>query len=329
MSLPLIPAGASTVATQMDLTMMAVLGVTIFFSTIIAASIVFLGIKYHYRRSADRRNPPNFHLGLEIAWTAIPLVVVIGLFLAGAHLFIRIRQSPSDAVEMYVIGRQWMWKLQHPEGRREINELHIPVGYPVKLIMTSEDVIHSFFVPAFRVKQDVLPGRYTTLWFEATRPGTYHLFCAEYCGTSHAQMIGRIVAQTPADYGRWLNGGGQRTSEAGGSRAAALPETDMAKAGAALFKTYRCDDCHKEDDDSRAPALRGLFNKSVALEGNRTAIADETYLRESIVTPNARVVKGYQPNMPTFQGQLDEDQILQLVAYIKSLKEKEASPTAP
>jgi cytochrome c oxidase subunit II len=314
---PIIPTQAGTLSSNVDLTMAAVLGVTIFFSTLIAALIFCFAIRYHYKRPADRSNPPHFHLGLEITWTAIPLMIVLGLFLAGSRLFVQIRHAPADAVEMYVVGKQWMWKLQHPEGRREINELHIPVGYPIKLIMTSEDVIHSFFVPAFRVKQDVLPGRYTTMWFEATKAGEFHLFCAEYCGTSHAAMRGRIIAMPVAEYGQWLSG----AMKAAGQGIAATQvgsDQNMVQAGSALFKTYRCDSCHKEDGSGSAPNLRGLFGKSVHLEGGQTTTANESYLRESILTPNARVVKGFQPNMPTFRGQITEDEILQLIAYIKS-----------
>jgi cytochrome c oxidase subunit 2 len=205
-----------------------------------------------------------------------------------------------------------MWKIQHPEGQREINELHVPVGKPVKLLMTSEDVIHSFFIPAFRVKHDVLPGRYTTLWFEATRPGEYHLFCAEYCGTQHSRMIGRVVAQEPAEYEKWLSG---------------VPSGEsMEMAGERLFQQYFCNTCHRPEGGARipqrGPVLDGLFGAKVQLQSGQSVVADEAYLRESILTPAAKVVAGYRPVMPTFQGQISEEGVLQLIAYIKSLQKQ-------
>jgi cytochrome c oxidase subunit 2 len=238
------------------------------------------------------------------------------------------RSAPANAIEMYVVAKQWMWKMQHNEGPREINELHIPVGYPVKLLMTSQDVIHSFFVPEFRVKQDVLPGRYTDLWFQATRPGEYHLFCSQYCGTSHSAMIGKIIAMTPADYGRWLGGGTAAAAAPSPAPAvSAQPKATgeklnptMIAAGAALFKDFKCGDCHKSDRSGQAPPLQGLYGSKVALEGGQTVIADEGYIRESILEPNAKIVKGYKPVMPAFKGQLEEEELLQLITYIKSLK---------
>jgi cytochrome c oxidase subunit 2 len=204
------------------------------------------------------------------------------------------------------MGKQWMWKAQHPLGKSEINMLHVPVNQPVKLIMTSQDVIHSFYIPAFRVKKDVLPGRYTELWFEATKTGEYHLFCAEYCGTEHSQMIGSVVVMEQLEYERWLSG-----NVAGES---------MAAAGQRLFEQRGCASCHAGTSDARGPALAGLFGKEVQLEDGRTVTADESYLRESILNPQAKVVAGYSPVMPTFEGQISEEGLLQLVAYIKSLE---------
>jgi cytochrome c oxidase subunit 2 len=232
-----------------------------------------------------------------------------------------------------VVGKQWMWKVQHPEGKQEINELHIPVGYPVKLLMTSQDVIHSFSVPAFRIKQDVLPGRYTTEWFQATQPGEYHLFCTQYCGTSHSAMVGRIVAMTPMDYQRWLGGGTAAAAPAatavatavaptGGAAAAKALNPAMVAAGEKLFKEFGCISCHKSDHTGQGPALEGLFGKTVQLEGGKSAPADETYIRESILQPNAKIVKGYKPIMPTFEGQLEPEELNQLITYIESMKVK-------
>jgi cytochrome c oxidase subunit 2 len=205
-----------------------------------------------------------------------------------------------------VVGKQWMWKLQHPTGQRELNELHVPVNRPVRLTMTSEDVIHSFYVPAFRIKADVVPGKYTSTWFEATKTGEYHLFCAEYCGTSHAVMGGRIVVMEPAEYERWLTGGASAES---------LPA-----AGEALFARLACNTCHKSDGSGRGPSLVGKFGKTEKLASGETVAVDESYVRESILNPQAKITTGYPPIMPTFKGLVTEDQLLQLIAYIKSLK---------
>jgi cytochrome c oxidase subunit 2 len=205
---------------------------------------------------------------------------------------------------VYVVAKQWMWKLEHAEGQREINELHVPVGRDVKLIMTSQDVIHSFFIPAFRIKQDVLPGRYTVTWFRATKPGTYHLFCAEYCGTQHSGMVGDIVVQEPAQYETWMNGGSTGPLSATGEK---------------IFAELGCSTCHRSDMQGRGPNLRGVFGKPVQLEDGRTVTADENYLRECILEPGAKRVKGFQPIMPTFQGLVTEEQVNALVAYIKSI----------
>jgi cytochrome c oxidase subunit 2 len=202
-----------------------------------------------------------------------------------------------------------MWKAQHPEGQSEINELHVPLGQPVKLTMTSEDVIHDFFLPAFRVKQDVLPGRYTTLWFEATKAGEYPLYCAEYCGTQHSGMIGRIVVLEPAEFQKWLSGGATGMS--------------MADLGESLFQRFGCHICHRAGGTAQGPSLTGLFGKAVRLEGGVTVTVDEDYIRESIIDPRAKIVAGYQPIMPTFKGLISEEGLLQLIAYIKSLSAAE------
>jgi cytochrome c oxidase subunit 2 len=207
-------------------------------------------------------------------------------------------------MEIAVVGRQWMWKIQHPSGRREINELHVPVGAPVKLRIASQDVIHSFYIPAFRVKMDAVPGRYTQLWFEATKPGEYHLFCAEYCGTEHSRMIGKVVVMEPDQFQNWLGG---------------VTEETPVEAGERLFAEFNCANCHTGGTRQRGPHLGGLFGKPVRLADGRTVTFDETYIRESIINPNAKIVAGYAPVMPTYRGQLSEEQLLQLVAYIRSL----------
>jgi len=219
-------------------------------------------------------------------------------------VFFQERTPPRDATEVYVVAKQWMWKLEHAEGQREINELHVPVGRDVKMIMTSQDAIHSFYVPAFRIKQDVLPGRYTVAWFRATKPGTYHLFCAEYCGTQHSGMIGSVVVMEPAQYEVWMSGGSTGPLSASGEK---------------VFAELGCATCHRPDGQGRGPNLQGLFGKTVQLEDGRTVTADENYIRESILDPGAKVLKGFKPVMPTFQGIVSEEQLNALVAYVKSL----------
>ena len=232
------------------------------------------------------------------------------IFFWGAVVYFKGRTPPRDSTEVYVVAKQWMWKLEHAEGQREINELHVPVGRDVKLIMTSQDVIHSFFVPAFRMKQDVLPGRYTVAWFRATKPGTYHLFCAEYCGTQHSGMIGSIVVLEPAQYEAWMSGGSTGPLSATGEK---------------IFAELGCVTCHRSDTQGRGPNLQGVFGKPVLLEDGRTVTADENYVRESILDPGAKVVNGFKPVMPTFQGLVSEEQLNALVAYVKSLS-KPGSP---
>jgi cytochrome c oxidase subunit 2 len=243
---------------------------------------------------------------LEITWTVVPFVILLVMFGWGTRVFFATQRVPPDAVEYFVTGKQWMWKFQHPEGRREINNLHVPVGQKIKLTMTSEDVVHSVFVPAFRIKKDVLPGRYTTLWFEATTPGTYQLFCNEYCGVEHSLMSGSVVVMEARDYQAWLSEGGDSGAPA-------------PSAGAAVFAAQTCDRCHLEDSEARAPRLNGLFGRERAFVDGTTAEADDNYLRESILNPRERVVDGYNPIMPTYQGRVTEQELFELIAYIKAL----------
>jgi len=309
-NLPIFPEQASTVASQVDSLYFFLLAMAAFFSVLIAGLLLIFAIRY--RRRSDTERPPVIHgsLVLELTWTLIPFGLTMILFVWGARVYVTLARPPDDALQVYVVGKQWMWKLQHLEGRREINELHVPVGRSVKLTMTSEDVIHSFFVPAFRVKQDVLPGRYTTLWFQATKPGAYHLFCAEYCGTQHSGMIGQIVVMEPAAYQAWLSG-----EPAGGS---------LASKGAALFEQLGCATCHAGDPGARGPQLTGLFGKPVQLRNGATVTADEGYIRESVLDPQAKVVAGFEPIMPTFKGLVSEEGLVDLIAYIKSLGADEA-----
>lgn len=310
---PLLPESSSTVSGSVDALFFYLVGVTIFFTILIAGMVIFFAIKYRRRTPFEIPRPIAGSLKLETLWTVIPFVIAMSMFVWGADVYFKQYRMPRDTMDIYVIGKQWMWKLQHPTGQREINELHVPVGRKVKLIMASEDVIHSFFIPEFRIKADVLPGKYTTLWFEATKPGTYHLFCAEYCGTNHSGMIGSIIVMEPADFDNWLSGGaGQQSPVAAGQN---------------LFQnTLGCASCHGENGQGgRGPALTNLLGSSVPIQGGGTVTADENYVRESILNPTAKVVAGYQPIMPTFQGQVSEEQLLQLIAYIKSLSPQKSS----
>ncbi|MBI2963309.1 MAG: cytochrome c oxidase subunit II [Deltaproteobacteria bacterium] len=321
-----LPEQASSVAGPVDLFFFFMVAVSVFFSALIAVLLVFFAIRYHQSGAATAPaagvvvgpEPEHAHaqgaMLLEIVWTVIPLGLVLVMFAWSTSLYFTLVRPPADAVAMYAVGKQWMWKFQHPEGQREINELHVPLGQAVKLTMSSEDVIHSFFVPAFRVKQDVVPGRYTQVWFRPTRVGRYHLFCAEYCGTQHSGMIGWVEVMKPEDYQAWLSGA------AGGA-----PRQTLAQAGEQLFTERACVTCHPESGEGRGPSLGGLPGAAVTLEGGGTVVADDGYLRESILNPAAKIVAGFQPLMPTFQGQLSEEQLVQLLAYIKSLGVKPAA----
>ena len=303
---PLFPESASTMAVRVDALYFFLLAVAGFFSLLIAGLIIVYAVKY--RRRAPNSVGAMIHGGarLEIAWIVIPSLITVVIFVWGASIFFAMSQPPDETLNVYVVGKQWMWKFQHLDGQREINELHVPVGRAVKLIMTSEDVVHDVFVPAFRVKADVLPGRYTHIWFQATKPGRYHLFCAEYCGTRHSGMIGQVVVMQPTEYQTWLSGG--------------APEGSLASGGEKLFADLTCNSCHRPDAQGRGPVLVGLFGKTVTIQSGEQVTVDEAYIRESILQPSAKVVAGYQPIMPTFQGIVTEEQLLQLVEYVKSLK---------
>ena len=306
--LPLFPQSASTVSPQVDALFFAWSAVSVFFSLLIAGLIVYFMAKYRRRAPDEVGLPERAPFWLEIAWSAIPLGIMLVMFAWGTRVFVNIYRPPADAIQYYSIGKQWMWKFQHPTGQREINTLHVPVGQPIQVLLQSEDVIHSFFVPAFRVKQDAVPGRSTSVWFQATRPGVYHMFCTEYCGGEHSKMIGSIVAMEPRQYEEWLAGG-----PAGRS---------VVASGADLFQQLACHTCHRTGTAgmaARAPRLEGLFGHPVRLQDGRTLVADENYLRESILNPMAKVVAGWQPIMPTYQGQITEEQLTQLISYVRSL----------
>ncbi len=301
---PLWPARASTTAGNVDALYVFLVTISAFMTAAIFTMIFVFAVRYRRQRNVQAEQIEG-SVPLEITWSVIPLFIFLFIFAWGAFIYFQERTMPRGATTVYVVAKQWMWKLQHEEGQREINELHVPVGRDVKLIMTSQDVIHSFYVPAFRIKQDVLPGRYTTMWFRATKAGTYHLFCAEYCGTQHSGMIGQIVVMEPAQYQAWLSGG---------------PATgSLAQNGQAIFQQLGCSTCHRFDTQGRGPNLVGLFGKPVQLEDGRIVTADESYVRESILSPSAKVVSGFKPIMPVFQGLVSEEQLNALVEYVKSL----------
>ena len=312
--LPLAPEQASNFAPSVDALMVYITVICLFFGVAITAAVVYFFFKYRRTHPEQVGVPIHGDMRLETAWMVVPLVLAMAMFGWGAVVYVDFRNTPKETLDIYVIGKQWMWKLQQPNGMREINELHVPVGRNVRLIMASEDVIHDFFVPAFRVKMDVVPGHYNTMWFRPTKAGRYHFFCAQYCGTNHAVMGGWVTVMEPSDYAAWLSGS---------SGADANPVV----AGEKLFAEKACITCHFSNGTGRAPSLNGVFGGQVGLADGPTVTADDSYIRESILVPNAKIVRGYQPVMPTFQGQLTEEQIMALTAYIKSLQSQPVPAT--
>jgi cytochrome c oxidase subunit 2 len=307
-TVPFAPEQASTFAPHVDALYAYLVLITIFFSVLITALLLFFAVKYRRRSHDELPRPIAGSMVLELSWTIIPLMIAMTIFVWGASTYFKTYRAPQQAMEIYVVAKQWMWKFQHQTGQREINELHVPVGARVKLTMTTEDVIHSFYVPAFRIKQDVVPGRYQQIWFEAIKPGKYYLFCAEYCGTNHSGMGGYVYVMEPTAYQQWLAGGT-------GSESASAQ-------GAKLFQERGCVSCHQVaagGQQGRGPTLFGLYGGKQSIQNDGEVVVDEAYIRESILNPQAKVVTGFQPIMPTFQGQLNEEQILQLIAYIRSL----------
>ena len=290
-------------ARNVDALYIFLLIVSALITLLIFTAVIYFAARYRRREGVPAEQIEG-SIPLELTWSIIPFLVFMVIFIWGGSVYFKGRTPPRDSTEVYVVAKQWMWKLEHAEGQREINELHVPVDRDVKLIMTSQDVIHSFFVPAFRMKQDVLPGRYTMAWFHATKPGVYHLFCSQYCGTQHSGMIGDIVVMAPAEYEAWMNGGTTGPLSATGEK---------------LFSELGCVTCHRMDSQGRGPNLEGMFGKPVELADGRTVMADENYVRQCILSPGDKRVKGFQPIMPTFQGLVSEDQVNALVAYVKSL----------
>lgn len=295
---------ASTVSTQYDALYGYIAAITIFFAALVSILIFYFAIKYRRRDPLEIPRPNAGSLKLETMWTVIPFMIAMTIFAWGASMYFTFYRQPKDPIEVFVVGKQWMWKFQHSEGQREINELHVPVGSKVRLTLTTEDVIHSFAVPAFRIRSDVVPGKYTYAWFEATKAGRYKLFCTEYCGTNHSGMNGYVEVMDPTEYQAWLSGGGSESAASQGEK---------------LFQSVGCATCHRMDVQGRGPNLSGVFGKPQQMADGSTVTADESYIRESILNPRARTVAGFQQIMPTYQGQLSEEQLLQLIAYIRSL----------
>jgi len=303
--LPFWPQRASAYAGQVDFLFTCLLVITVLTVGLVFFLLFFFANKYRHGSNAVRHEPTRKTWRWEVSWTAATLVVFVGLAVWGASLYVHLYNPPEDALQIFVVGKQWMWKAQHPGGQREINALHVPVNQDVRLVMASQDVIHSFYIPALRIKQDVVPGRYETMWFRADRVGRYHLFCAEYCGTDHAKMGGWITVMNPRDFADWLQAqGGQET---------------LAAQGQQLFHRYGCSGCHEPGGTVRAPNLNGVFGSPVPLSDGSVVIADERYVRDSILNPKEQVAAGYAPVMPTFKGQVSEDDLAKLVAYIESI----------
>ena len=309
---PLFPEQASTFAWQVDLLYVYLIVVSLAFTIPIIVAVFFFGLKYREKTKYAAGAEIHGSMVLETAWSIVPFVVSMTIFLGGAIVFFNQYTPPDDAMEIYVVGKQWMWKAQHETGQREINELHIPVGRNVKLTMTTEDVIHDFYVPAFRTKADIVPGRYSYIWFNATKPGKYRLLCAEYCGLNHSGMGGWVYVMEQRDFDNWLSGNvsGQTPVEEG---------RDL------FANKLGCASCHAGGPAQRGAKLENVYNTDVKLVGGATVKADEQYIRNSILNPASQVVEGFQPIMPTFKGQVTEEQLNSLVAYIKSLSPNAAA----
>jgi len=302
---PLFPPEASQLAAQSDALFFFLVLISLVGLTVVVLLIVGFSILYHRKRHPKAVQIEGSTL-LETTWTIIPLGLFLVVFVWGALIYFRVYTPPENAMNIYVVGKQWMWKAEHPGGQHEIDALHIPAGVPIQLTLISQDVFHSFSIPAFRVKREVIPGRYTSVWFQPTQVGTYHLFCSQYCGTDHSQMIGSIYVMKPEDYRAWL-----QTSSSGRS---------LAQDGERLFASLSCNACHNTRPDARGPNLVGVYGSQLTLANGETVTADEAYLRQAILDPAQHVTQGYAPIMPTYQGQVSEDGVIALVEYIRNLK---------
>ena len=283
-----------------------IVGVTAFFAILVCVLVVYFAVRYRTDDPLKVGSPITGSIPLELAWSVIPFLISVVIFAWAAQVFFDLSRPPDQTLEIYATGKRWMWKFQHLDGKAEINELHVPLGRPVKVTFTSEDVLHSLFFPSFRVKADAIPGRYSTVWFNATKTGEWHIFCAEYCGTRHSGMIGTVTVMEPAAYQAWLSGAG-----GGGT---------LASRGERLFSELACNTCHLGDGSGRGPSLFNKFGTQEQLANGSVVTVDESYVRESILTPQMKVVAGYQPVMPTFQGLLNEESVMALIEYVKSLQ---------
>ena len=309
---PIFPEQASTFAPEVDGIYTYLVGVSTLITLLITGALFYFAFKYRRRSEHDRPRPTAGSLRLEIAWTVFPLIVFLSFFYLGARVYMNMYRPPDDAMEVYVVGRQWMWYTQHLGGQRQNQGLTVPLGRPVKLTMISQDVIHDFAIPAFRIRQDVLPGRYSTMWFKATKAGKFHLFCAEYCGTNHSRMVGWVTVLPPSEFQEWL----------------ASPQVDgsAANEGRKLFLKLQCLTCHSNDAQARGPNLENLYKTEVPLQDGGRVTATEEYIRESILKPKAKVVAGFQPIMPSYQGQVTEIELLQVFDFLKTLKTGQTPP---
>jgi len=301
----LFPREASTIAPWMDALYFFLLGMTVTGVALVLAIVITFSLRYRKSVHPVATQIEGSTL-LEATWTIIPLGIFLVTFVWGALLYFRIYNPPTNAMNIYIVGKQWMWKAEHPGGQHEINALHVPTGQPIQLTMISQDVFHSFSIPDFRIKREVIPGRYSTVWFEATTPGTYHIFCTQYCGTNHSVMIGEVTVLSPDDYKKWTEG-----STSGMS---------LAQNGERLFASMGCNACHSGTAAARGPNLAGVYGSKLQLTSGQTVQVNEAYLRDAILNPSQHVTAGYSPIMPTYQGQISEDGLIDLVEYLKGLK---------
>jgi cytochrome c oxidase subunit 2 len=310
MNYPMSPPRASNFAGEVDFVFYGLCVLTLVFTVLVGALVLFFAVRYRQGTKVDRSRPVHEHLPLEISWSIIPLLLGLVMFFLGARLFVKMRTPPKNATEIFIIGKQWMWHAQHSNGVRENNTLHVPVGVPVKLTMISQDVIHAFYVPAFRIQYHVVPGRYTMQWFTATQPGEYHLFCGMMCGTQHSEMVGTVVAMEQKDYSQWLANGGNN-----------VVALSMEQRGAKSFSVRGCNNCHSGADTEHGPTLYGIAGRPRRMQDGSTVTADDSYLRESILNPYNRLTAGYTQTMPVYgeNNSISEDEVLDLIAYIRNI----------
>ncbi|MGD9653414.1 MAG: cytochrome c oxidase subunit II [Candidatus Dadabacteria bacterium] len=309
-----IPEVASNLAGKVDGVLLTITLLSLFFFVLITVILVVFAVKYRRKRDDEETPYITGSEPLEIIWTVIPSILLIALFVYGFVVYKEMRTPPADSVDITVTGKQWLWTFDYYNGKKTLNELYVEQNRPVRLVMMSDDVLHSFFVPGFRVKQDVLPGRYVQLWFTPTKIGTFDIFCAEYCGTGHSVMLGKVNVLSPEAYDIWENG----VPGEGGGAVASLPPAEL---GEKIYKEKGCNACHSIDGSTLVgPSFKGVFGHTVELADGSKVDADENYLRQSILEPQSQVVKGFQPVMPSFKGILSDDEVTAVIAYIKTLK---------